>query len=257
MNYFTAGQKKFSARDLNEMAAVVNATRANGRGPTSKPSDAGSTFIVVRNDTGAALEFGSVLAITGVPNEPDTATKLDLFKYGGNALVTVDIPTSADAGKFVVLQEPCPIDGYARAVISGPAKVQINVTDAAHGFADVTDGDETLLTSGTTGVPILYKQSGTGTKWAIVNIGGGSGGASSYLVTVVKDGGVVGPPSTWTYTCTQVGGSLAWAAVANRTLRASALRYDYAPDGSYGLVYVVAGTPYLFIAETPQTNTCP
>lgn len=91
--------------------------------------------------------------------------------------------------------------------------------------------------------------------------GGGSGssgttGHVSYLVTVAKDGGVVGPPSTWTYTCTEVGGSQSWAAVANRSLRSANFRYDFAPDGSYGILFVVAGTAYLFLQETEQEQLC-
>jgi hypothetical protein len=50
--------------------------------------------------------------------------------------------------------------------------VKVDVTDEDHGYADVTDADATKLTSVSRGsAQILWKESGTGLKWATVRLG--------------------------------------------------------------------------------------
>jgi len=62
----------------------------------------------------------------------------------------------------------------------GVVQVQIDVTDANHGYADVKASDNTKLASGASGsAVILWKESGTGTKWAIIRIGGGDKAGSA------------------------------------------------------------------------------
>jgi len=77
---------------------------------------------------------------------------------------------------------------FARGVVSGVAVCDIDVTDAAHEFAAPTPGDETQLTSAGSGpARIVWKESGTGTKRAVVlisqgagdNGGGGGGGGGA------------------------------------------------------------------------------
>lgn len=169
-------EKKIRSRDYDEMVRMVHARQ--GLSINSSVRDHNSHYISIFNDTGTALEYGAVLGVSGVLNDPTDDVKLNMFRYGGDgAMFKGILPTSADAGKFLVTQEPIVADGFGVAVISGPAKVQIDVVSASHGFADVIDGDVTMLRSnGTSGAPILYKETGTGTKWGIVNLGGGSGG---------------------------------------------------------------------------------
>lgn len=88
------------------------------------------------------------------------------------------VPSSTDTGRFAVAQEPLGYGQIGLALVSGVTPVKVEVVDESHVFADVTAGDVTKLTSGTTGAAhILWKESGTGEKWAVVRIGNPSSGS--------------------------------------------------------------------------------
>lgn len=79
---------------------------------------------------------------------------------------------AADGRPFFVTREPIPVGGIGDVVTTGPALVRVNVTSSAHTFAAVTAGVTSHLTSSATeGVPILWKESGTGLKTALVQLG--------------------------------------------------------------------------------------
>lgn len=62
---------------------------------------------------------------------------------------------------------------------------KINVTDADHTHGSPSTG--TLLTSGTNGLQIIWKESGTGEKWAVVAM---SGGGTETHWGIVGSGGI-------------------------------------------------------------------
>jgi ribosomal protein L35AE/L33A len=81
-------------------------------------------------------------------------------------------------GKFCILLEPIAAGAIGQAVVSGVVPAKANVTDESHAFADVADGEADYLASSESGpAAILWKESGTGTKSAIVRLGGSSGAA--------------------------------------------------------------------------------
>jgi hypothetical protein len=81
--------------------------------------------------------------------------------------------TDTHRGKFAILVEPIAEGKLGKAVVAGLCQVQIDVADAAHKYAEITDGDATVLTSSTSGsAQILWQETGTGDgKWAIVRLG--------------------------------------------------------------------------------------
>ena len=104
--------------------------------------------------------------------------------------ITGVTPAAGHAGKFVVLLEPLKANAIGSGLAAGVCPVQVNVTDAGHTFADIASGQCGYLASGATGTAtILWKESGTGTKWALVRVanasGGGSAGASVFPAKVV------------------------------------------------------------------------
>ena len=125
--------------------------------------------IWIKNTSGGNLDRFSVVGIDGIVIDP--ADNLAEFKR-----VLALQGTTPAAGrhdeKFAVLAEPV-IDGrLGRAWVTGVCVVQVNMTAAAHGCATITDADATMLTSAPTGpARILYVESGTGTKWAVVRLG--------------------------------------------------------------------------------------
>ena len=64
----------------------------------------------------------------------------------------------------------------AEAALIGVVPTQIDVTDEDHDYAVAKASDSTQLSSATGGTAqILWKESGTGTKWAVVRLGGAGG----------------------------------------------------------------------------------
>jgi hypothetical protein len=75
-------------------------------------------------------------------------------------------------GLFFVLLEPISAGDVGLAIIQGIANVQIDVKDADHEFADIEDAATDTLRSYCAGsARILWKESGTGDKWARVLLG--------------------------------------------------------------------------------------
>ena len=140
------------------------------------PEQRQTGIILIRNDSGDDRGRFDVL---GVQNTVVTPTdNPDAF---WNKVVLAGVkPTEADhKGRFVVLLEPIATGNIGQAIAAGVSVARVNVTDADHKFADVSDNDAGQLTSTDSGAAaILWKESGTGVKWAVVRIGAGGGALS-------------------------------------------------------------------------------
>lgn len=140
---------------------------------TQKQSD---VIVYVYNNTGSAVGRLSILGISGVQITPTA----NLEQFLRKPVFTGNTPDSEDHsdGRFVICLEPIAAGGIGRCLVSGIVAVTINVTDESHVYADITDGDESKLTSADSGpCVILWKESGTGSKYAIIRFGS-SGGSS-------------------------------------------------------------------------------
>jgi hypothetical protein len=90
--------------------------------------------------------------------------------------------------------------------------VQINVTSASHDYANPTTSDATKLTSGATGLHrILYKPSGTGTKWCIVRLGEQSSAAA--VGGTVQIGDLDGTPALFSADTIYIGDGFGTSAI--------------------------------------------
>jgi hypothetical protein len=118
-----------------------------------------------------SIDEFSVLGFNVVPPIDTAAVP---FEASSRPVFTAAIP---DASKpFCITREPIPVGAIGQVVMTGPAVVRVNVTDATHTQAVPITGDKTKLTSTSAGgVPILDRESGTGVKWARVLVGGGGG----------------------------------------------------------------------------------
>jgi len=86
------------------------------------------------------------------------------------------IAPAEDGRPIFITREAIPVGGIGEVVTSGPAVVWLDVTDAAHAFATPSAGIvDCLVSSASKGVPILWKESGTGLKLAQVMLGGSAG----------------------------------------------------------------------------------
>lgn len=173
--------------------------RMSGGAGAAQADPARNTGVVkVKNASGSDVARFGVLGINTILFGPAD----NLIEFQNNAALSCITPTAAHAGKFVVLLEPAADGAIALAVVSGIVPVQINVTDAAHGWADVKAADLTQLNSGASGTAqIVYKEVGTGMKWAMVRLGAGAS-SGTRVVNLTQRGGANGnktSAATYTY----------------------------------------------------------
>ena len=151
-------------------------------------SSTATTIVYVKNDSGSDLARFSVLAITGIfPNPADNE-----IAFANGPSLRGETPTSSTAAEsFCVLQAPAKAGAIVPACIAGVTVAKVNVVSEA----DTTCGLDTtnVLKSGKPGAHIFWKESGTGTKWALIRFGGGD--ASSFRVAKITSGGSVTYPT--------------------------------------------------------------
>lgn len=189
--------KRFGSGDdlrsyLDEMTQVVNEiVRAVGGPPDTKEQAPRQTLTYILNDTGTALEFGDVVGL-GDPYYADPSGAEGEFKYG-EVVLTAELPDiEVHKGKCAIVQENIPIGSVGVAIVQGVARVLLNVVDTGHAWADITDADESRMTSGSSGsARILWKSIGsTGAQWSYVILGAGQEPAVKWAVAY----------ENWTYT---------------------------------------------------------
>jgi hypothetical protein len=128
-----------------------------------------SGVLRVKNSSGGDLNRFSVCAPSGIVfTQTDSAAG-----FYEEPVLTVTTPAAADQLRgWCVLQEPIKSGLIGQAMFIGLTACQIDVVDSGDDFADSIASDSAKLQSGPFGsASILYKESGTGTKWAVVCIG--------------------------------------------------------------------------------------
>jgi hypothetical protein len=171
--------KRASSGDKLEIPAAawnacLDAAEAHRQGGAPPPANGPQQFrqadiVLVKNSSGSTVSRFGVLGISGVIFTPSAA----LASFQNQVAFTGVTPTTADhKGKFVICLEPIANGKVGRAWIAGVCQVEIDVTDAAHKFAEVKNSDRTqLASSGSGSARILYSPGGTGTKSCVVRFG--------------------------------------------------------------------------------------
>jgi len=166
----SVGQKfRPSASMHNQLVGLLNGDRP-GLGAAGILSGFSSSGIVrVKNSSGGARSQYEILGL-GSPVITPTAS---LGNFKQQILLDGTTPAAnGHTGKFGILLEPLSSNAIGLAVVDGLAICQIEVVHEWHRYADVTDASAVKLTSNFVGAAeILYAESGTGTKWAVVRIG--------------------------------------------------------------------------------------
>ncbi len=160
------GEKlRIPARTYNAMvdAAQDYINRRNNINTNSKGLP--DNIVYVKNNTGAAVDSLNILGITGVAIFP-TANQPVVF--GG----VVPLIANHSNSRFVITAEPIANNSIGRAYATGCAATKVYIYDQTHNFADILDNDKTRLKSTVSGpATILWKESGTGEKWAVIRFG--------------------------------------------------------------------------------------
>ena len=161
---------RIKAPTMNAMLDAARAERARRHAEESNLiREAAQTGICyVKNSSGGNLDRFNILGIDDFIIAP--ADNANEFKR--RPMFVGDTPADADhVDNIVILLEPIANGKIGRAAAAGVVHCQINMTDATHKYAVITDGDATKLTSNADqGFRILRAASGTGTKWAIVRL---------------------------------------------------------------------------------------
>lgn len=154
--------------DMIDTTAWAKAQRQQGGDGGHEPTGLPAGLVYARNDTGADLARFAVVALGAALLDPATT---DQF-FDAIALAA-DVP-AADGADFAILLEPLEPDAIGRAAVAGVIPVQVAIADAAHTRAMAAAATTATLQSvsdanaiGKATVPLLWKQAGTGTKWAL------------------------------------------------------------------------------------------
>jgi hypothetical protein len=124
-------------------------------------------MIKIRNLTGLECPRYSVLSV-GTPIISPSGN-LQQFK-NQLAFNGVEPFNPISDARYAILAEPLADQAIGRATLAGPSVVRIEVTSSPHRYANPIDGQSGYLRSDATGLfRILWKESGTGIKWAVVN----------------------------------------------------------------------------------------
>lgn len=161
-----------SATCWNRFVDAANAELRLRGAPSFSPyaNGIGPATILVQNATNGALPIFSVLSLRG--QAPLIAPSGNLQEFQNDVMLAGITPTGAGQ-PLAILLEPLGPGVIGEAVVSGAVQVQINVTSAGHSYATSINGDSAKLVSQADAaaanvVPILWKESGTGVKWAVV-----------------------------------------------------------------------------------------
>lgn len=138
----------------------------------------------IKNETAVDVPRGGVLGLDGFIFDADDSESNFLGsepKFRGVA------PLTTHGTRIAIAVAPIPA-GEIRSdsvALFGPVPAKVGISDTAHRFCKVLDDDVTKLVSDASGpFPMLPAQSGVGTKWALVTLGGGSGSGSDILITI-------------------------------------------------------------------------
>ena len=135
--------------------------------------DTKSGVVLVRNSTDDDLVQFEVISlgdliITPEDNEQEFRSNLPVFELIKDEL----------SNPFGILQKPLKKDEVGSAMLSGVTPVKLNLLSETHEFAELDDNGLKSTDSGS--VRILWKESGTGDKWAVILLGTGGKASGEY-----------------------------------------------------------------------------
>lgn len=197
--------KYLTAETWNSFVDAANYHKIRGEKNTNmvfSEAEVPAHTVMVKNNTGAARERGEILGLNGPIIT--SAQNLDVFKtrIGFNGIT----PTASHHGQFCVLQESIPAGEIGLASLTGTVvcQVQINYTFLTRCDVEATYVQR-LYAKPNGSAQILWAESGTGNKWAIVRLGANRDavvlgkttapvtvGSTSNLITVWHGGAATG-----------------------------------------------------------------
>lgn len=165
-----------SASDHNAFVDVWEAWRRKGDFRLARRVGGTNALrLLALNTTGAAIDaVFPVLEIAGPVYS--AANRADVV-HETISLQGKTPTATATMSDLVIVQSRITAGGLRPAVVMGPTWCTVDVTDDAHTHVEPKVGDNTQLASASSGsVKIVWKETGTGSKKALIILGGGGGG---------------------------------------------------------------------------------
>ncbi len=165
--------------DVEEFNTIIDATNLvmGEKFPDDNqfnPNAGDADLVMIKNNTGSNLAEFSIVKIGEVVITPDK-NEAD-FKYETPLFYGEEIDDADNT--FVVIQEPIEKDKIGYAKITGVTIAKITVSSETDKYA-VLDTLTKKLKTATSGITkILWRQTGTGEKWAVILLGSGSAGST-------------------------------------------------------------------------------
>jgi hypothetical protein len=156
------------AANFNKWEAVGDAFKKGQLAALTGGAPNRTGRILVRNNTGSDLARFNIVGLGGPIITP---TISEPMFCDGIALQGVTPETPTHNGLFAVVQTPLASGQVGEATIVGETIVKLDVVEAIHNYADITDDEVGFLTTSFTGTAkILWQDSGSD-PWAIVQLG--------------------------------------------------------------------------------------
>lgn len=251
-----------SARAWNALMRLAQAFDGGGMDATGLAAlgMASPAPVLVQNASGADRDEFDVLGVDSplvLPSDGD----MPLSQFKTTAAVKGVTPSEADhLGRFVVLSGPVKDGAIGRGYVSGICPVKVNVQDEDHRWAEIKDGETRLQSAGSGSAVIVWRESGTGEKWAVVHLAGAMPPVL-FPVLVTKDGGQAGSSSascSFTYTVKDLDGFELETEVSPECGRLPQTEYSEPSGDSPAVAYRDAGGGlhlYHVAGEVPVTKT--
>lgn len=124
--------------------------------------------LVVKNNTGGNLGRGAIMGI----GEPIITPTQSIEAFKSRPVFYAETPAVPDhCEKWCVLAEPLRENGVGWAYAYGQHAVQVDFAYDDQPYATIEDGTTANLVGDEGGARVLWKESGTGVKWALVQLG--------------------------------------------------------------------------------------
>ncbi len=170
-----------------DAANFTRQARQNRLGEGLK-SGLGFGIVLVKNCEERTYERFAALSVTGVCVTADANE--DEFVSCQPVLQGSRVTDERVERPYVILQEPLEAGAVGRAMLMGVTPAKVVVNDPEDGYAVPKAGSDGSLESAATGVArILWKGSGSGARWCLLQLGGAGGGAGEDKALMCKVSG--------------------------------------------------------------------
>lgn len=191
---------RIGAGDWNDVRRYVRARRLGdglegGANPIGLLSTT-QTIAMARNTGETDLERGDVAKVTA----PIVLPADNEAEWWNRLSVDVARPATVALGDWLgVVVTPIPAGRIGRVVLAGVTQCRLNVIHASHVLAGAIGGDAILRTNTVGPHAIVWKESGTGTKRAIVQLGGSVQAQEWVTAWLTGASAISGESNRWAY----------------------------------------------------------